>query len=147
MKKNRTFSSLKPISSLLPDNVKKLIKNRPIGNFENIKNSWTNIVGVKLSEKCKPSKIQKYNGENSIFLKVERQNLIDVDYSRDEIAKKLNSYFGFQFINKVLINIEDNKSPQVKKKELNLSKKLKNLIDSIQDKDLKSKLKKLGKND
>ena len=92
MKKNRTFSSLKPIHSLLPDNIKKLIKNNPTSNFANLKNSWENILGADLSKKCQLIKIQKYNSENSIFINVDRKYLIDVDYSRDEILEKINSF-------------------------------------------------------
>ncbi len=140
MKKNRTFSSLKPIGSLLPDNIKKLIKNRPFSDYDNLKKSWPNILGNQLTQKCELMKIQKYNGKNSIFLKVDRKYLIDIDYSRDEIMEKVNSFLGFKCVSKVLINIEDNKSPQINKKSLNLSKKTKILIDSIKDEELKKKL-------
>jgi hypothetical protein len=145
MKKNRTFSSLKPIHSLLPDNIKKLIKNNPTSSFGNLKNSWENILGADLSKKCQLIKVQKYNSENSIFINVDRKYLIDVDYSRDEILEKINSFLGFKFASKILINIKENKSPQALKKGLNLNKKMKNLIDSIEDKELKTKLKNFSK--
>ena len=146
MKKNRTFSSLKPISSLLPQNIKKLIKNRPHSDLQNLKSSWTKIVGANLSKKSELIKIQKFNNENSIFLKVDKENLIEVDYSRDEIIEKINSFLGYKFAFKALINVRENyKDPQVSKKELNLNKNLKNIVETIEDEELKSKLLKLGK--
>lgn len=145
MKKNRSFSTLKPIHTLLPENLKKLIKNHPTSNYENLKKSWKKIVGENLSKKCELVKVQKYNSENSIFLKVDRNYLIDVDYSRDEIIEKVNSFLGFKFASKILINIKENKSPQGVKKGLKLNKKMENLIDSIQDEDLKEKLKNFNK--
>ena len=141
MKKNRSFSTLKPIHTLLPENLKKLIKNHPTSNYENLKKSWKKIVGENLSKKCELVKVQKYNSENSIFLKVDRNYLIDVDYSRDEIIEKVNSFLGFKFASKVLINIKENKSPQGVKKGLKLNKKMENLIDSLNDEELKNKLK------
>ena len=141
MKKNRSFSTLKPIHTLLPENLKKLIKNHPTSNYENLKKSWNKIVGENLSKKCELVKAQKYNSENSIFLKVGRNYLIDVDYSRDEIIEKVNSFLGFKFASKILINIKENKSPQGVKKELKLNKKMENLIDSLHDEELKNKLK------
>lgn len=141
MKKNRSFSTLKPIHTLLPENLKKLIKNHPASNYENLKKSWKKIVGENLSKKCELVKVQKYNSENSIFLKVDRNYLIDVDYSRDEIIEKVNSFLGFKFASKILINIKENKSPQGVKKGLKLNKKMENLIDSLNDEELKNKLK------
>ena len=141
MKKHRSFSTLKPIHTLLPENLKKLIKNHPTSNYENLKKSWNKIVGENLSKKCELVKVQKYNSENSIFLKVGRNYLIDVDYSRDEIIEKVNSFLGFKFASKILINIKENKSPQGVKKELKLNKKMENLIDSLHDEELKNKLK------
>jgi len=141
MKKNRSFSTLKPIHTLLPENLKKLIKNHPSSNYENLKKSWKKIVGENLSKKCELVKVQKYNSENSIFLKVDRNYLIDVDYSRDEIIEKVNSFLGFKFASKILINIKENKSPQGVKKGLKLNKKMENLIDSLNDEELKNKLK------
>ena len=141
MKKNRSFSTLKPIHTLLPENLKKLIKNHPTSNYENLKKSWKKIVGENLSKKCELVKVQKYNSENSIFLKVDRNYLIDVDYSRDEIIEKVNSFLGFKFASKILINIKENKSPQGVKKGLKLNKKMENLIDSLNDEGLKNKLK------
>ena len=101
MKKNRTFSSLKPIRSLIPDNIKKIIKNTPTTDISNLKRSWEKILGKELSNKCTLLKVQKNNSENSLFLKVDRSDLIDIDYSRDEIAEKINSFLGFKYISKI----------------------------------------------
>ena len=147
MKKNRSFSTLKPIHTLLPENLKKLIKNHPTSNYENLKKSWKKIVGENLSKKCELVKVQKYNSENSIFLKVDRNYLIDVDYSRDEIIEKVNSFLGFKFASKILINIKENKSPQGVKRGLKLNKKMENLIDSLSDEELKNKLKNFSDNE
>ena len=141
MKKNRTFGSLKPIKSLLPESVKKLIKNTPYTDYDSLKKSWQKVLGEEMAKKCELIKIKQYSKKKRcIFLKVERKFLIEVDYARDEIIKKINSFYGFESVNKILINIEDINSTQLNKKSLKLSKKTEDMIKVINDSELKEKL-------
>ena len=141
MKKNRTFGSLKPIRSLLPESVKKLIKNTPCTDYDSLKKSWQKVLGEEMAKKCELIKIKQYSKKKRcIFLKVDRKFLIEVDYARDEIIKKINSFYGFESVNKILINIEDINSTQLNKKSLKLSKKTKDMIKVINDSELKDKL-------
>ena len=141
MKKNRTFGSLKPIKSLLPESVKKLIKNTPYTDYDSLKKSWQKVLGEEIAKKCELIKIKQYSKKKRcIFLKVDRKFLIEVDYARDEIIKKINSFYGFESVNKILINIEDIKSTQLNKKSLKLSKKTEDMIKVINDSELKDKL-------
>ena len=66
-----------------------------------------------------------------IFLKVERKFLIEVDYARDEIIKKNNSFYGFESVNKILINIEDIKN--LNKKMISNQSKMGTLAAKIKD--------------
>ena len=59
MKKNRTFSSLKPIRSLLPENIKKLIKNKSYTDYDTLKNSWRTVLGCLLYTSPSPRDRQK----------------------------------------------------------------------------------------
>lgn len=140
MKKNRTFSSLKPIRSLLPENIKKLIKNNSHVDFDTLKTSWKTVLGEDTAKKCELTKMDKYNKKKCIFLKVDRQHLIEIDYARDEIIKKINSFFGYECVNKILINFEDISSTQSSKKSLKLNKKTKDMIEALNDDLLKDKL-------
>ena len=94
MKKNRTFSSLKPIRSLLPENIKKLIKNKSYTDYDALKRSWRTVLGDDTAKKCELIKMDKYNTKKCIFLKVDRQYLIEIDYARDEIIKKLTLFLA-----------------------------------------------------
>ena len=67
MKKNRTFSSLKPIRSLLPENIKKLIKNKSYTDYDTLKTSWKTVLGEDLAKKCELVKMEKYNRKKCIF--------------------------------------------------------------------------------
>ena len=140
MKKNRTFNSLKPIRSLLPENIKKLIKNNSHVDFDTLKTSWKTVLGEDTAKKCELIKMDKYNKKKCIFLKVDRQHLIEIDYARDEIIKKINSFFGYECVNKILINFEDISSTQSSKKSLKLNKKTKDMIEALNDDLLKDKL-------
>ena len=141
MKKNRTFGSLKPIRSLLPENVKKLNKNTPCTDYDSLKKSWQKVLGEEIAKKCELIEIKQYSKKKrGVFLKVERKFLIEVDYARDEIIKKINSFYGFESVNKILINIEDINSTQLNKKSLKLSKKTEGMIKVINDSELKDKL-------
>ncbi len=140
MKKNRTFSSLKPIRTLLPENIKKLIKNKSYTDYDTLKTSWKTVLGDNTARKCELIKMEKYNKKKCIFLKVERQHLIEIDYARDEILKKINSFFGYECINKILINFEDIHSTQINKKSLKLSDKTRKMIETLDDNLLKDKL-------
>ena len=140
MKKNRTFSSLKPIRSLLPENIKKLIKNNSHVDFDTLKTSWKTVLGEDTAKKCELTKMDKYNKKKCIFLKVDRQHLIEIDYARDEIIKKINSFLGYECVNKIFINFEDIPSTQSSKKSLKLNKKTKDMIEALNDDLLKDKL-------
>ena len=84
--------------------------------------------------------MEKYIKKKCIYLKVDRQNLIEIDYARDEILKKINSFFGYECVNKILINFEDIRSTQISKKSLKLSDKTKKMIETLDDNLLKDKL-------
>ena len=63
-----------------------------------------------------------------------------MDYARNKKKKKINSFYGFESVNKILINIEDINSTQLNKKSLKLSKKTEDMIKVINDSELKYKL-------
>ena len=50
-----------------------------------------------------PSKIKKINNENILSLNVNKEIMIEIEYSRDQIIEKINSYLGFNAINKIQI--------------------------------------------
>ena len=65
------------------------------------------------------------------------------------MIKKINAFFGYECVSKILINFEDIHSTQISKKSLKLSQKTKNMIETLDDKLLKDKLLNFveGKND
>ena len=71
---------------------------------------------------------------------------IDIEYSKKNILDKINSYFGYSFINSIKIKtIEAKYSSSIKQNILNDNKKntFDNSLNKVEDLNLKNKLKKL----
>ena len=114
---NKLFTQgLRPLQSLLPENAKKILKKDGFVYFEIIKN-WKNIVGEKMFKDTSPLKIKKINDENILSINVNKNIMIEIEYSRDQIIENINSYLGFNAINKIQIISKDS-SFEIKKKLL-----------------------------
>jgi len=141
---NKLFTQgLRPLQSLLPENAKKIIKKDGFVYFEIIKN-WKNIVGEKLFKDTAPLKIKKINNENILSINVNKNIMIEIEYSRDQIIEKINSYLGFNAINKIQIISKDS-SFEIKKKKIILNENILKKINEIKSKNLKEIFLKLNK--
>ena len=141
---NKLFTQgLRPLQSLLPENAKKILKKDGFVYFEIIKN-WKNIVGEKMFIDTAPLKIKKVNNENILSINVNKNILIEIEYSRDQIIEKINSYLGFNAINKIQIISKDS-SFEIKKKKIILNENILKKINEIKSKNLKEIFLKLNK--
>ncbi len=141
---NKLFTQgLRPLQSLLPENAKKILKKDGFVYFEIIKN-WKNIVGEKMFIDTAPLKIKKVNNENILSINVNKNIMIEIEYSRDQIIEKINSYLGFNAINKIQIISKDS-SFEIKKKKIILSENILKKINEIKNKNLKEIFLKLNK--
>jgi hypothetical protein len=141
---NKLFTQgLRPLQSLLPENAKKILKKDGFVYFEIIKN-WKNIVGEKMFKDVSPLKIKKINNENILTINVNKNIMIEIEYSRDQIIEKVNSYLGFKAINKIQIISKDS-SFEIKKKIIILSENTLKKINEIKSKNLKEIFLKLNK--
>lgn len=140
---NKAFAQgLRPLQSLLSENVKKILKKNGFVYFEIIKN-WKNIVGEKMFKDVSPVKIKKINNENILSINVNKNVMIEIEYSRDQIIEKINGYLGFNAIHKIQINSID-ESFKIKKKFI-LSNNILKKINEIKNKNLKEIFLKLNK--
>lgn len=140
---NKAFTQgLRPLQSLLSENVKKILKKDGFVYFEIIKN-WKNIVGEKMFKDVSPVKIKKINNENILSINVNKNVMIEIEYSRDQIIEKINGYLGFNAIHKIQINSID-ESFKIKKKFI-LSNNILKKINEIKNKNLKEIFLKLNK--
>ena len=140
---NKKFTQgLRPLQSLLPENAKKILKKDGFVYFEIIKN-WKNIVGEKMFKCTAPFKIKKINNENILSINVNKNVMIEIEYSRDQIIEKINSYLGFKAIHKIQIISKDS-SLEIKKK-ITLSENILKKINEIENENLKKIFLRLNK--
>ncbi len=134
-KNNKTYQNLKHIKSVLPENIKKLLnKNKQkFNNLDDIKNNWANIA-LDFSKNCRPTRISNSIEGMCLHLEVEKKFIIEIDYERDNLVKKINSFYGFNLIQKIMINtykISDKKNNKNKEKLINNENQKK--IDNIRN--------------
>ena len=132
--KSSTFiQGLRPFSKSLPQGLKKLLKKGSY-NFSNIVDNWAKMIGKDLSSECYPSTIKmgKEMNNGTLVLNVIHGNELTVEYRKQEIMDKINSFFGFKCIKEVKLKVVQEKkmSKQVSssnKDKLNYSNKLENI--------------------
>ncbi len=126
---------MRPLQSLLPENAKKILKKEGFLHFEIIKN-WKNIIGEKMFKDVAPLKIKKINNENILTINVNKSVMMEIEYSRDQIIERVNSYLGFNAINKIQI-LSKNHSIEIKKKKILLDEKIIKKINEIKNEKIK----------
>ena len=107
--RNRSFQGLRSFKDTLPTNIKKIIKKK--GHiFSETLNNWKYIVGDELFKICYPRSFKNSNkfGVSVLSVMVKRGHEIDLEYSKKEIANKMNSFFGYVVVEKLkFISFDD----------------------------------------
>ena len=146
--KTKTFiQGLRPFSSSIPKTLRKHLKKGGY-NFSNIVDNWTKIVSEKISDACFPItvKMGKEMKDGVLVLNVIHGREMEIEYKKNEIMDKINSFFGYNCISNVTLKIVSNK---INKKKLfpkiqnfeQIEEKMKN----VKDNQLKRSLNKLLK--
>ena len=143
---NKTQSfiqGLRPFSSSIPKSLKKHIRKGGY-NYSNIVDNWTRMVSKKISDACYPIKVKmgKNMKNGNLVLNVAHGKELEVEYEKQEIIEKINSFFGYNCISHVTLKIVENSIKDNKKvfpKIKNLSK-IKEKINNVNNSDLKNSL-------
>ena len=153
-KESRTYvQGLRPFGNTLPRGIKGILKKNGY-NYSEIIDKWNFLVGQDISNCCYPQsiKVSRANKNGILVLSVERGNEINVEYSKQEIINKINSYFGYKLISE--IRLQTFNSVNIKQKKQNIlsksSKKFEKKINEIKNKEIRNSLSKLldvAKND
>tara|TARA_B110000967_G_scaffold139224_1_gene142200 strand:+ start:301 stop:786 length:486 start_codon:yes stop_codon:yes gene_type:complete len=144
-KSNSFIQGLKPFSRSIPQGLKKLLKKGSY-NFSNIVHNWTKMVGKDISNICYPSTIKMGKEMNNgiLILNVIHGNELAVEYGKQEIMDKINSFFGFKCIKEVKLKIVQKKNILKQNKKMNETKKnYNNELKNIENIGLKNSLNKL----
>ena len=142
--KTKTFiQGLRPFSSSIPKTLKKHLRKGGY-NYSNIVDNWVKIVTKKTSDACYPITIKmgKEMRNGTLVLNVIHGKEIEVEYEKNEIMDKINSFFGYDCISHITLKIVQDKIKHLDKafpKIKNLSKKKKKMK-KVNNNELKNSL-------
>jgi hypothetical protein len=144
-KSNTFIQGLRPFSKSLPQGLKKLLKKGSY-NFSNIVDNWSKMVGKDLSGVCYPRtiKMSKEMNNGTLILNVIHGNELTVEYGKQDIMDKINSFFGFKCIKEVKLKVVQEKRMPREISPLNGAKlNYSNKLENINNESLKNTLNKL----
>ena len=105
--KTQTFiQGLRPFSSSIPKTLKKHLRKGGY-NYSSIVDNWTKIVNKKISDASYPIaiKMKKEMRDGTLVLNVVHGKEIDIEYEKNEIIDKINSFFGYNCISHITSKI------------------------------------------
>ena len=141
--KSQTFiQGLRPFSSSIPKTLKKHLRKGGY-NYSNIVDNWTKIVSKKIADACYPItvKMGKEMREGTLVLNVIHGKEVEVEYEKNEIMDKINSFFGYKCISNVVLKIvQDTVKPKKSFTKIKNFSKIENKISKVNDETLKSSL-------
>jgi hypothetical protein len=144
-KSNTFIQGLRPFSRSIPQNLKKLLKKGSY-NFSNIVDNWNKMIGKDISNVCYPNtvKIGKEMNNGTLILNVIHGNELTVEYGKQEIIDKINSFFGFKCIKEIKLKVVQEK--KILEQRLLISEKKRNYnnkLNNVKNEGLKNSLNKL----
>ena len=150
--KQRTNSiqGLRSFKDTLPKNIKRVINKKGHIYSETLGN-WKYIVGEKLFKVCYPKLFKNSNrfGVSTLIIMVKRGHEVNLEYSKNEIMNKMNSFFGYTVVEKLkFISFEDEKInflQEDNQKEIATNSKYQNKIKDIKNEKIKKSLMELSK--
>ena len=132
-KSQNFIQGLKPFSSSIPKTLKKHLRKGGY-NYSNIVDNWTRMVSKKISDACYPTtvKMGKEMRDGTLVLNVVHGKELEIEYEKKEIIDKINSFFGYSCINKVILKIVQEKI-KTKKNEFPKIKDLSKINQKIEE--------------
>ena len=147
--KPHTFiQGLRPFSSSIPKTLKKHLKKGGY-NFSSIVDNWTKMVSKEISDTCYPVTVKMEKGmrNGTLILNVIHGKEIEVEYAKNDIIDKINSFFGYSLIKKVTLKVIQDKiirNNKILPKIKNLNK-IEEKMNKINNSQLKNNLNKFLK--
>ena len=106
----RSIQGLRSFKDTLPTKVKKILKKK--GHiFSETLDNWRYIVGDDLFKVCYPKSFKSSNkfSASTLSIMVKRGHEVEMEYSKNEIIKKINTYFNDRIVEKIrLITFDGN---------------------------------------
>tara|TARA_B100000427_G_C15301825_1_gene504345 strand:+ start:168 stop:650 length:483 start_codon:yes stop_codon:yes gene_type:complete len=136
--RKRTIQGLRSFKDTLPTNVKKIFKKK--GDiYSKTLDNWKYIVGSEFFKVCYPKSISssnKFKG-SCLNIMVKRGCEVDLHYSKNNIIKKINTFFGYSVVENIKLNTFESKyekKKEIKQRNATKSKYLSKIKDIKNDK-------------
>ena len=122
--RTKTIQGLRSFKNTLPTKIKKIIVKK--GHiYSKTLDNWRYIVGDELFKVCFPKSFKNSNRLSPSYLSimVKRGHEVDLEYSKKNIMKKINAYFGYNVVQNIKLNtFEDQTKKNNEKKDTNATK-------------------------
>ena len=143
-KESKTYvQGLRSFGNTLPRGVRSILKKNGY-NYSEIISKWNMLVGADISSCSYPKSIKMTKGNNNgiLILAVKRGNEINIEYSKEEIINKINSYFGYRLINEVRLQTFNSETKKIKKINTlsKFSKNFEKKVNEIENKNIRNLL-------
>ena len=142
--KTQTFiQGLRPFSNSIPKTLKKHLRKGGY-NYSNIVDNWTKMVSKKIYDACYPIavKMGKEMKDGTLVLNVIHGKEMEVEYEKNEIKDKINSFFGYKCISQITLKIVQDKIDVNNKvfPKIKDSSKIEEKMKKVNNKELRSSL-------
>ena len=113
----KSIQGLRSFKDTLPTEAKRILSKK--GKIYNdTLDNWKYIVGSELFKVCYPKSFKSSNKVtgNCLNIMVRRGSEVDLEYSKKEIKKKMNAYFGYQVVENIKFSTFDGQFDRIKEK-------------------------------
>ncbi len=145
--RTKSVQGLRSFKDTLPQEAKRIL-NKKGQIYSNTLDNWKFLVGKELFNVSYPRsfKNSKLNG-SCLNIMVKRGNEVDLEYSKKEIIKKINIFFGYNVVDDIKLKTFEGEFEKIKKEKLNNATKSKNIkqITNIKNDKIKNSLLELNK--
>ena len=139
------IQGLRSFKNSLPKNVKKILNKKGFV-YSEILNRWNYLVGNEISKVSFPKtfKPSGINASGILIVSVQRGNEINIEFSKNTIIEKINSFFGYKVLNNVRLETFNNLKENINKKKMHISTnnkaKFKDSLKSLNNEKIKKSL-------
>ena len=145
--RTKSVQGLRSFKDTLPQEAKRIL-NKKGQIYSNTLDNWKFLVGKELFNVSYPRsfKNSKLNG-SCLNIMVKRGNEVDLEYSKKEIIKKMNIFFGYNVVDDIKLKTFEGEFKKIKEDKINNATNNKNIkkITNIKNDKIKQSLLELNK--
>ncbi len=145
--RTKSVQGLRSFKDTLPQEAKRIL-NKKGQIYSNTLDNWKFLVGKELFNVSYPRsfKNSKLNG-SCLNIMVKRGNEVDLEYSKKEIIKKMNIFFGYNVVDNIKLKTFEGEFEKIKEDKINNATNSKNIkkITNIKNHKIRHSLLELNK--